>query len=164
MELLKLLSANEIVAQVLSFLILFFILRIFVWKRVLGLLDQRKERIASEFNRIEELKAQVGKLKTEYEGKLSAIEEAANRRIQEAIAEGRKINDEARKKAHEQAQEIITNAESNIKYELSKVKEELKDKIIDLTIAATESVIQEKLTPDADRKLVEDFLEKLEDV
>ncbi len=164
MELLKLLSANEIVAQIVSFLILFFILRIFVWKRILGLLDQRKEKIASEFNRIEELKAEAGKLKTEYEGKLNTIEEAANRRIQEAIAEGRKINDEARKKAHEQAQEIITNAESNIKYELSKVKEELKDKIIDLTIAATESVIQEKLTPDADRKLVEHFLEKLEDV
>ncbi len=48
MELLKLLSTNEIVAQVLSFLILLFLLRKFAWKKILKILDERKEKIALE--------------------------------------------------------------------------------------------------------------------
>ena len=35
------LSTNELVAQVISFLILLFLLRIFAWKKMLGFLDQR---------------------------------------------------------------------------------------------------------------------------
>jgi len=48
MELLKLLSANEIVAQIISFLLVFTLLRIFVWKHFLKILDDRRDRIASE--------------------------------------------------------------------------------------------------------------------
>ena len=47
MELLKLLSTSEIVAQILGFLLLFFLLRAFAWKRLLALLDERKARISS---------------------------------------------------------------------------------------------------------------------
>jgi F-type H+-transporting ATPase subunit b len=72
MELLKLLSAPELIAQIISFLILFFILRAFAWKKFLNILDQRKERIAAEFNKIESAKAQLEKLKQEYEGKLAS--------------------------------------------------------------------------------------------
>jgi F0F1-type ATP synthase membrane subunit b/b' len=56
MELLKLLSGSEIVAQIISFLVLLFILRIFLWDKVLKVLDNRRERIASEFKQIEDTK------------------------------------------------------------------------------------------------------------
>ena len=90
MELLKLLSTNEIVAQVLGFLLLLILLRLFVWKTILDLLDQRKERIASEFRKIDESKAEIEKLKAEYDAKLAVIEDSANRKIQEALAEAKK--------------------------------------------------------------------------
>ncbi|MDD5681425.1 MAG: hypothetical protein PHI59_09330, partial [Candidatus Omnitrophica bacterium] len=77
MELLKMLSANEIVAQVIGFLILLILLRAFAWKKVLGLLDKRKERIASEFNKIEEAKADIEKIRLDYDAKLASIEQAA---------------------------------------------------------------------------------------
>ena len=41
-ELLKLLSGSEIVAQIISFLLLFFLLRAFAWKRFLAVLDARR--------------------------------------------------------------------------------------------------------------------------
>ena len=67
MELLKLLSTSEIVAQILGFLLLFFLLRAFAWKRLLALLDERKARISSEFQKIEETKAALERIKTDYE-------------------------------------------------------------------------------------------------
>jgi F-type H+-transporting ATPase subunit b len=162
MELFKLLNLNEIIAQIISFLLLLFLLRIFAWRKLLRLLDSRKERIASEFKRIEDTKADIEKTRLEYEARLAKIEEKANQIIQGAIAQGREITDEVRKKAHSEAQDIIDNARQNVKYELTKAKEELRDSIINLTIKATESVIQGKFTEPDDKKLISDFLDNID--
>lgn len=162
MELLSLLNAHEIVAQMISFLILLFILRLVAWKRVLAFLDSRKERIAGQLRDAENARLAAQEIKTDYESKLSKIDDEANRRIKQAVDEGRLLQDDLKKSAHLEAQRIIDDARVNIKYELSKVKEELKEHIIDLSIKAAESVIQEKLTEKEDRKLVKDFLDKVE--
>ena len=56
MELLKMLSGNEIVAQILCFFLLLFLLKHFAWKKILDLLDQRKEKISSQLGEIENTK------------------------------------------------------------------------------------------------------------
>ena len=164
MDLLKMLSANELIAQAISFLVLLVLLRAFAWKKILGLLDERKERIASEFKRIDDTKAEVARLKADLEANLASIEETRRRRIQEAIAEARILTDEIRKKAHQDSQDIINTARENIKHELANAKEELKNRVIELTMAATENLIREKLSDEADRALVREFLEKVDEV
>jgi len=164
MGILELISTNEVLAQVISFLILFFLLRAFAWKKILKLLDDRKDKIMLEFKRIEEEKRQISDIKADYEAKLSSIDEITNKKIQDALAEGRKITDEIRKDAQLQAQLVINDARENIKYELSRAKEELKEKIVDLTIRAAENVIQEKLTEEGDKKIVEQFLDQIDGI
>ncbi|MFA5096041.1 MAG: F0F1 ATP synthase subunit B [Candidatus Omnitrophota bacterium] len=164
MELLKLLSTNEIVAQVIGFLILLALLKAFAWKRILGLLDKRREHITSELQGIEDAKAGIERLRIEYDAKLASIEEAAKERLHETLNASKAILEDARKCAHLSAQEIIDNARQNVKYELAKAKDELKNEIIDMTLKATEDVIKEKLTGEGDRRLVRDFLEGLDKV
>jgi F-type H+-transporting ATPase subunit b len=164
MELLKMLSGSELVAQIVSFLILLVLMRIFVWKKILKILDDRKERIAGEYKAIEETKLELSKLKNDYADKFNTIENTAKIKIREAVEEGKKITEEMRKKAYEESQDIIEDARDNIKYELAKAKEDLKNQIVDLTIKATEDVIEEKLTEDNDRKLINNFLDKIDDV
>jgi len=159
MELLKLLSANEIIAQIIGFIILLALLRVFAWKRILGLLDKRKEYIASELKNIEDSKQDIEKIKLDYEAKLASIEKTAQERLAETLDQSKVILEDSRKAAHLTAQGIIDNARASVKYELAKAKDELKNEIIDLTLKATENIIQEKLTGEGDRKLVEDFLE-----
>jgi F-type H+-transporting ATPase subunit b len=163
-ELLKLLSANEVVAQVINFLLLLVILKIIAWKKILNLIDERRARIANELKKIENAKAEIAKIEIDYQERMSKIEESAKKKLQEAIAEGRKITDEVRKKAHEEAQDIINNAKDNIRHELAKAKDELKDKVIDLTINATEHIIREKITEENDKQLVKEFLDRLDEV
>ncbi|MDD5477777.1 MAG: F0F1 ATP synthase subunit B [Candidatus Omnitrophica bacterium] len=164
MELLKMLSANEIFAQILSFFLLLFLLKHFAWKKILGLLDQRREKISSELGEIENSKLEIAKLKSDYEAKISLIADQAQAKIKEAIEEGKEINSQMRKKAYEEAQDIITDARNQVKYEVSKVQEQLKDKIVDIALGAAKSVIQERLTEDGDRKIVENFIKEIEKV
>ncbi len=164
MELLKLLNTSEIVAQVASFLLLFFILRIFAWKPLLKLLDERKAKIASGFKTIEEAKQEMESLKAEYQSRLDGAAAEAQAKIKEAVEEGKKLSEELKKAAYQDAQKIIDHARSDIKFELSKAKDELKDKIVELSMTAAEIVIQDKLTEKEDRKIVKDFLDKIDTI
>ena len=162
MELLKLLSANELVAQTVSFLILLALLRIFLWKRFLKILDDRRERIASELKDVEDKKAVIEGLKNEYESKMKGVEDAARRRIEESIEEGKRISGEIREDAQEAAQKVIADSKETIRRELVKAREELHGEIVDITIRAAEKVIEETLTESSDRKIVEDFLKRID--
>jgi F-type H+-transporting ATPase subunit b len=162
MELLKLLSANELVAQVISFLILLGILRIFLWKRFLKILDDRKRRIARELVDIESAKQDVAAMKADYESHLSKISEEAREKLEQAEEEARAAALAIKKKAEEESQRFFENAKSNIAIELSKAREELKDQVVDISVEVAGKVIEERLSEETDRKLAEKFLKEIE--
>lgn len=162
MELLKLLSASQIVAQVLSFLFLFFVMRIFVWKKFLKLLDDRKARVAMELKKIDDTRLEVSRAMGEYERKLGSIDATAKARIEEAVAEGERIAKEIIDKARSEAEKAGIDSREIIDGEIRKAREELKKDIVDITIAVAEKVIAEKLTEADDRRMVEDFIKKTE--
>jgi F-type H+-transporting ATPase subunit b len=162
MELLKLLSANEVIAQVINFLLLLVLMRVFFWKKVLKILDERRDRISSQLEHIEKTKKEVEELKLDYEAQLNSIEDIKNLKIRESVEEGRKEADEIKKEAHINAQRIMDSAESDIKQEVAKAREELKDEIVDLTVKAIENIAGERLSEKNDKKLIEDFLKGLD--
>lgn len=164
MELLKLLDTSQIAAQVISFLVLFFVLRSLVWKRFLKVLDDRKERFASEFKSIEDSKAEVAGLKADYESQMDNIDQIAKAKLEEAISEGRRIAEEIRENANAEALQIIEKTDEAIKLELSRAREEYRDEIVDIAISAAGKVIEEKLTEAEDKKIVEDFLNRLDKI
>jgi F-type H+-transporting ATPase subunit b len=162
MELLKLLSASELVAQIITFLLLLGLLRVFFWRRILKILDDRKARIASEFKNIEEAKKEIAGLKSDYEAKLSSIEETAKSKIREAEGLGLEAAAKIKKEASLAAAKIIDSARVDIKDELVKAKNELKNQIVELAINAAEGLIGERLNRENDKKLVEEFIEELD--
>lgn len=164
MDLLKSLSTNELVAQIVSFLILLTLLRVFAWKKLLKLLDDRRERIASEFKKIEDTQAAVDRMKSGYDKKLADIEAESRAKIQEAIAEGKKVSQEIRESARQEARAILDKAQENIENEVAKAKQELKQTVVELTLGTTEKLLKEKITGEKDKKLASDFLDELEKV
>jgi len=164
MELLKLININELIAQILCFFTVLFLLRLFAWKRILGLLDQRKQRIASEFKKIEDLRADIDKIKADYAGKIKEIDSLARQRINAAIAEANSISEEIKQSARDDAGKIIKGAEESIRLELSKAKEELKESVISISLAATEKIIKDRLDTEADAKVISDFLSDIEKI
>ena len=107
MELLKLLSANELVAQAVSFLILLGILRIFLWKRFLKILDDRKKTIARELSGIESAKQDVAAMKADYESHLSKISEEAREKLEQAQEEGRAAAEAIKKRRKRRARSFL---------------------------------------------------------
>jgi F-type H+-transporting ATPase subunit b len=161
-ELLKLLNTKELIAQIICFLMLLAIMRVFLWKKVLAILDKRKDAISSEFKSIDNTKKTLSDIKGEYENKLADIDKEAQARIQAALNQARTLAEGIRTKAELDADKIIENAKATIKDEVGKAREELKEQVVDITIQVAEKVIQEKLSEESDRRLVEDFIKGIE--
>ena len=153
---------KEFGVQIFNFLVLFFLLRKFLWKRFLIVLDERREKIAKEFQTIEETKSEIARLQIEYQEKLNQIEETSRQHLQKAVQDGQRIAEELSQQARTQAQRILSSAQEEIQFEVKKAKEELKETVVDLTMRATEGMIREKLNPQTDKKLVEDLLKEME--
>ena len=162
MELLKLLSTNELVAQIVAFLILFFILRGVLWKKFLKVLDDRKGNVAAELANIETTKADIDTMKREYAHLIASIDDEASLKIRLAIEEAYRQGNEIRRRADEDGVKILETARENIKAEVLEAKEALKNDIVALTIDIAGKVISEKLTSKQDEKLVRDFLKETE--
>jgi F-type H+-transporting ATPase subunit b len=164
MEVLKMLNAGQLIAQIVNFLILFFLVKFFVWKKVLGVLDERRERMVKDRSLIDETKTQVERLKTEYEAKVATAHLEARARVEEAVKDGKRAAEEIKKEAQLGAHKILESARAQTRHELARAKEALKDEIVDLVLKTTEYVIEEKLTPEEDRKIAQNFLEKIEEM
>ena len=153
---------QEILTQIFGFLIILILLRIFAWRPILKLLDERKKRIASEFDNIEKAKQEMAKLREEYEVKLKEIDLEARKRIQEAIAEGQKMAADLQVEAREEAKKVLSRAKENIELEVAKAKVELRDDIVNMAILATEKIINERLDDAKHKELIVEFIEGVE--
>ena len=82
------------ISHTFGFLITLWILKKYAWGPVLDLLEERREKIKSEFQKIEDGHAEVEKLTAEYNAKLSQIDDERRAKITEAVNQGKEIAEE----------------------------------------------------------------------
>jgi F-type H+-transporting ATPase subunit b len=153
---------SQIVTQIIGFLILLWLLKKFAWKPILQLLEDRRNKIVSEFVQIEQTKLEIAKLRQEYEQQLKNTDAQARQKILEAIQEGQKIAVEIQEKARNDSKQIIEKAKQNVELEIAKAKVELRNEIVNLTLAATEKMIYEKLDDQKHRELINQYIGTLD--
>lgn len=156
------LDLQQIIIQIIAFLVMVWVLKKFGWKPLLNIMEERRAKIQGEFDAIENQKLEMKKLTDEYNERLRNIDSEARAKIQEGVKEGRKIAQEIQEKTQMQAREIIAKAKSEIEKEISNVKKELKNEIINIAFMASEKILQEKIDDEKQRKLIADFVEHAE--
>jgi F-type H+-transporting ATPase subunit b len=156
-----LIDIRQVATQVLGFLLLLWGLRKWAWGPVLGLLEERRKKIADAFADAERRKADALELKARYEQELRGIDAQARQRIQQAVAEGQKVAGEIRAQAQVEAQQRLQRAEDQIVREREKAKEQLKEQIIDLAMRSAEKILREELDEKKQRKLAGEFIDEV---
>ena len=153
------LEIQQILTQALGFLILLFILKKIAWKPLLSLLDERREKITSEFQTIDRTKSELLRLEQDYKARLADIDALARQRIQEAVSEGQRISVEIQEKAREESKNILNKAKENIELEVAKARVELRNQVATLAIKAAEKLIKVELTEERHKRLVTEFID-----
>jgi F-type H+-transporting ATPase subunit b len=164
MALLKLLSGSEIVAQLINFLVLVFVLRALAWKRIIKFLDDRRLRISLQIEEVEKLKLESTTLKAKCEEQIKNMEAMAARKMEEAVLEAGEAAEAIKNQARKDAERIMAQAQSNVHFEATRIKNELKDEIIDMVMQVSEQVVEQKMNVQEDRRMAENFLNDLDKV
>ena len=153
---------QQILSQAVSFLLLLWLLRRFAWRPLLTILDQRRSRIEDEFRQVAQTKSELARLQEEYGRRVSAIEEEARTKIQQAILEGKRIGGEIQEQAREQGAAILAKSKEAVELELAKARVTLRDQVAQMTLEAVERVLRGALDAKADRRVVDQVLDELE--
>lgn len=153
---------KQILIHAIGFLILLAVLRKFAWGTILGAMEARSKRIASEFEAIEQAKQEIAKLKTDYQERLDRIEEEARHQIQQAVDEGRRVGAEVEESARAHVREVLEKSKEAIALEVAKARLELKEQVVDLAIQATHKVLQQHLDEETDRRMIEAFIKEID--
>lgn len=158
------LDVQLIVTHIIGFVIMVWILGKFAWKPLMGILEERRQKIKSEFDKIETGKAEVADIKADLEAKLKDIDNLSRQRLTEAVNEGQRIAADIKEDGRKEAKEIITRAKEELQRDVEKARAALKEDMVSITLAAAEKVISARLDDSENRRLVADFIDNVEKV
>lgn len=153
---------QQILTHALGFLLALWILKRYAWGPLLKLLDERRQKIADEFQRIDDEKAAAGKLRAEYEDKLKNIEAERRQKIAETVHEAGKMASDIKVHAQEEARHMIERTNEQLQRDIDSAKVQLKEDMVRITLSAAEKILHEKLTDAKERDLIGKFIDGIE--
>jgi F-type H+-transporting ATPase subunit b len=143
-------SVPLILAQVVSFCVVAFILWRFAFKPVIATLDERQHKIESGLKYADEMKAKLEQAQQERAAINKNAQLEAAKLIDEARKAAKDFSDREQKAATERANDLIAKAQQVIELEKKKMLADARTEITRLVVATTQRVLARELS-EADR-------------
>ncbi len=143
----------------ISFAILFFLLKKFAWKPIVGTVNDREQSIKEALASAEAAKKEMENLTADNERILKEARAEREVMMKEARELKAKMIADAKDEAKLAADKMITDAQAAIETEKKSAVAELKNQVASLSVEIAEKVVKTELSDkDKQLKLVEDML------
>ena len=144
-----------------NFLFLFFMLRRFLFKPVMKMIDDRQKEIDGLYKDAEDAKKDAQAKQQEYDRKLSAAQQTSEQLVREAVARGQSREEETLRQANAQASAMMDKAADDIAREKKKAVNDAKDEISVIALSIAGKVVGRELNDADHARLVDGFIEEL---
>lgn len=149
---------GETVSTIGVLLILFPLVKMFFIVPLQEAIQERNSTLERTFAEVEALRDEMGKMKTDYETRLTATEANAREQIQNQIRDAQALRQTLTAEASARADQLLEQAAAQIEQEKAKAILEMRTVVVDLTLIATEKIIGINLDDAKNRKLIDDFI------
>jgi F-type H+-transporting ATPase subunit b len=146
-----------LLSQIVNFLILFLALRFLLWKPMLKMLNERKQRIAQGLEDAEQARKDRERAQAEYEERIKQAEQEREEILARAAEEGEGARAETLAQARAQAEQIVAEGKETVEQERQQMLAELRSQVAALSIAAANKLIGEGLDEQRQRRLIDEF-------
>ena len=154
-------NVHHFVAQVFSFLIVAGLLYKFAYKKVLDVLEERRQEIASGLANAEKIKAELARTEAARQEVLNQANAQANKLIEEARAAAARVQEVETQKAIAQATDIVTKAKQAAEAEHARMLADLRREVGRLVVETTSKVTGKILSVDDQNRLTEETNKQL---
>jgi F-type H+-transporting ATPase subunit b len=149
-----------LLAFIVSFVILFALLSLFLYKPVMKMLDERSKRIKESMERVEATKEEYARAGEEVKKLISKAREDGQVLVGQATEIGERLKQEAKEGARKEAQAIVDRTRAELEEERDRTIDDLRREFVDISISAAEKVIRETLDKERHRRLIEETLKE----
>ena len=151
----------NLIFTVVNVLILFAAVRIFLWKPIHKILDQRQAMVDAELAAAEQAKTDAQALQAQRQAELEGVEAEKARALEESTTRATEVYDQIVAEANKDARDILKKAERDAEREKQAVLREAQTEIRDLVLEATAKVVGVRAGAGDDSALYDQFLEKV---
>ncbi len=148
-------------AQLLNFLLLFFLLRTFAWKPLLNALQERRNRIKKGLTDAEAAETARRSADADREKLLSETRKEGAELIEEARKAGESVREKKIQMARKEVDRFVADAEDRIGREQDEAWQNLRGRAADLVTEASKKLIPQ-LDASAHQSLIRDALRELD--
>jgi F-type H+-transporting ATPase subunit b len=144
-----------------SFLVLLFLMYKFAFPEIFRLLEERERKIRGEIDEAERARSEAQQLLAQYEEKLKGAAQEVQGILEEARQQARRVVEEGQKKMERESQRMVEEAKSRINREQQQALREIQRATVELTLSATEKILERKLTEPDNQRFVEAVIREI---
>ena len=152
---------QHLIAQMISFGIVCFVLYRFAYRPVLAILEKRRQQIAESLSNAEKIKAELARTEAQRQEKMAEADAQATKMIEEARAAAKRVEEKENQKAKAAAEQILVKAREAAERDHDRMLAELKREVGRLVVETTAAVTGKILTPEDQQRLAEEAAKQL---
>ena len=153
----------HILITILNLMILFFVVKKFLFKPVQRILAQRQSQVDKLYADAESAQEEAEKNKAAYSEKLENAEHEADVILQSAAKTAERNSDVVLAEATAKANAMLQKAEADIAQERKKAVNDIKNEISDLSVSIAGKVIGREINAADHQALIDGFIEDLDE-
>lgn len=165
MQSLEVISVNIwlILVSLLNLIILFLIVKKFLFKPVNNMLSKRQKELDEKYESADEAKRIAEENKLLWDEKIESVKDETEEMLKKAQDSARRQGESIVSKAKEQADGIIRQAENQAIFEKKKAEAEIKQEIVEVSTALANKLLEREINVNDHRKLIDSFIQNIGD-
>ena len=156
------LSPGTILAQMLNFFILVWILHRFAYKPLVGMMNARKEQMANDLASAEQSRLEAEQIKADYAAQIAKARQEAQEIVEKAHHQAKLSTAEEVAAARSQIENEKERARQDIAIERDRAMNSLRNEVVSLSVAMAGKVVAKDMNSETNTKLIEDAIRQLD--
>lgn len=153
-----------LIAQIINFIVLILLLRVFLYKRIIKAMDEREKRIASRLEEVEMKKRDAEKEAESYREKERELLEKREEMLAQARKDVEAKKEELASKARSEVEESRAAWYKEVERQKNAFLAELRRRAGERIYAAARRVLQDLANDDLERQIINTFIKRLQDM
>ena len=151
----------DFIEHILNVVVLFLMLRTFLYKPVRKFMQDREARFAREREQIDESRTEADALKSQYELSMKNAKLEAEKLAEAKLRSAEHEADDLRRKAKQDAQSLLTDAMAQAVTERDGLLTELKSQTAELAVDIAEKILEREVKPEDHQRVIDSFFDKV---
>ena len=146
-----------------NLIILFLVMKKFLFKPVKNIIDERDEEIKSKLDDADETVKKANEMKAEYDSMLSGAREEADEIVKNATKKAMLREEEILSEAQVKARGIMERAEAKIELDKKKMANDVKNDVASMAVLVASRIIEKDLSEKDNEAIIEKFINEIGD-